>query len=198
MSGEERGIGHPFTVTAAKACALARRAGPMLAATLCTGPAAGRRSGSTALVQQRPPDRRRPRNASEDQGHRGLCRTIANPAGGGGTDLVTGFAISGCKIQNQSSSACPKPGKVQVTGQQLPWGSELVVHFPPKVTDEILPSNLARRDLTVKCTSAFGESSSSGGFTATVGESVLEFGEGQAFVGAERLARLKRARITAG
>jgi hypothetical protein len=122
--------------------------------------------------------------------------TIANSAGSGGTDSITALSFK-CKLQNQASSSCPKPGKVQVRLEQIPWASRLTLVVPPTATDEILPGNPAASDLSVKCSTA-GEEHFTGGFAPTVGQSVLEFGAGQPFTGSWQLTAPKHAHITAG
>jgi hypothetical protein len=112
----------------------------------------------------------------------------------GGTDSITAFALK-CKLQNQPGSSCPKPGKVGVLVEQLPWASRLAIS-QPSVTDEIVPGNPAVPEIRVKCSTG-GAVSFSGGFTPTVGEGVLEFGAGQPLVGSIQLKGPKHARITA-
>lgn len=99
---------------------------------------------------------------------------IWNPIGGGaGEDLVTAFALTGCK-NKVASPVCPK-GAVTIKSEGLPWPSRLVSTPPPGsvIRDEILKIRLL-----VGCAGSSGTVGDEfeGSLSPEVGNGILIFG----------------------
>ncbi len=92
-----------------------------------------------------------------------------NPVGGGaGLDEITQFESDLCKA---TPHVCPKPEKTQFVGRGLPWGSHLVPGPPIGDLIEGIEVQLVCAGVTVLDTYT-------GSLTATVGNSIVEFGAG--------------------
>jgi hypothetical protein len=98
---------------------------------------------------------------------------IWNPVGGSGQDLVTGFALTGCKNKT-ASAACPK-GPLEVKSEGLGWPSRLITTPPPGsvIRDEILKIRL-----NVGCAGTSGTVGDvfEGSLSPEVGNGTLIFG----------------------
>ncbi|HTR88905.1 MAG TPA: hypothetical protein VMG62_02200 [Solirubrobacteraceae bacterium] len=98
---------------------------------------------------------------------------IWNPASGGpGEDVMTGFALIGCK-NKVATAACPK-GAISVISENLPWRTLLVTISPPNVIRDYI---FGVR-LNVGCSNSAGALGDvfEGTLTPEVGNGTLIFG----------------------
>lgn len=100
---------------------------------------------------------------------------IWNPSSGGaGEDVMTGFALIGCK-NKIATAACPK-GKISVIAENLPWRTLLVSTTPPSVIRDLIFGV----KLTVGCSNSAGALGDvfEGTLSPEVGVGTLIFGPG--------------------
>jgi len=101
---------------------------------------------------------------------------IWNPTGGGaGEDLMTGFALIGCK-NKIASPACPK-GAISVIAENLPWRTLLVTEPPPS---GVIRDLIFGVQLNVGCVNSAGTLGDvfTGTLSPEVGIGALIFGPG--------------------
>jgi len=98
--------------------------------------------------------------------------TITNPTGGGGgTDQVTEFALTGCAV-TKKANPCPVGNAVEVLSGGLPWATHLVPGVGKRILDDVEVTALE-----IKCGGTLLHSFA-GTLTPKIGKGVIQFGTG--------------------